>query len=415
MSVFWGMLLSWNPAQSAHIPPSSPSTSRESAASRQELQKTLQHDIRTLQERERQTQLASQQARLSGHQVALFKKRQERLKAQLAHTEEELKTLNEHIAQLDTQDTHLNQQQNRQQKNALSLFTSLLFLHDFPEQNLRPSAPLSPSQPAPDPTLVFPLLRARLVMAQRDIRQLQQQHDALHQRQTQLDQSAQRIQAQQQKQEARHNNSQEKARQALYAQQQAEQRLAHSRALLRDAQTSMRVLTETIERLARQEQATRRRLQKQARLLRKKHRQAQAHQTERTLQTLETGPGLTRGHGLAPVQGEIITQWGQKTESGPATGITYRAPSAAPVYAPCSGRLLFRGDFRSFGPMVILDCGHNQRFVMAGFGQITASTQHPIRQHSSLGIMPSQGGSLFVQFRRGTTVANPLPFLSASP
>ncbi|MXV64717.1 peptidoglycan DD-metalloendopeptidase family protein [Saccharibacter sp. EH60] len=396
-------------SRQAHSP-SHTQTSHESQEARQTLQHNLQQEIQNLQMREQQTQHDMQQARLSTQQVTALKRQQRRLQLALKRTQATLVRLNNQMAQLDTRDTMLDQKETAQTQEALSLLSLLMQIQQSPGPLFRPASPTSE-----DPALALPLLHARLVAIQHHANALQRERLALHHSQTQLDQNARLIQTQQQKQEQRHNESLERAQEALAKQQEAQQNLAHSRALLNESRANMHSLTNAIERLARQEAAARRHLLQQARLLRKKHHGTQAHQAETALHALDTGPGLAKGQGLSPVQGTLITRWGQETEAGPATGLTYRTPPSAPVYAPCSGRLLFTGDFRSFGPMVILDCGHSQRFVLAGFGHITAQTQQAIQRHDRLGAMPQQGGHLFVQFRRGTNIANPMPFLTSSP
>ncbi|NVN11264.1 murein hydrolase activator EnvC family protein, partial [Nguyenibacter vanlangensis] len=117
---------------------------------------------------------------------------------------------------------------------------------------------------------------------------------------------------------------------------------------------------------------------------------------------------------------------GATTEAGPATGITYAPPSGATVRAPCAGQVDFAGAFRSYGQMVILDCGRHYRFVLAGMGSLDVSAGQSLAKGAPMGTMPgwSSGGgsgggksggggrpSLFVQLRRGGAVIDPAPFL----
>jgi septal ring factor EnvC (AmiA/AmiB activator) len=70
----------------------------------------------------------------------------------------------------------------------------------------------------------------------------------------------------------------------------------------------------------------------------------------------------------APVAGTIVRSWGDATEGGPATGISYRTPPAARVVATCAGRVAFASPFRSYGLLLIVDCGGGYHAVLAGFG-----------------------------------------------
>lgn len=389
---------------------------KRSKASRQALQITLQKEIQQLKEREHKTALATHQTRLSTRQVMLLKRQQHQLNLTLIRTKRRLTQLNAKIAQLDTRDHKLQQQQEKQLHEGLALLPALTTLGEAPEQVFF-SSPLKQKEASPsnDPALALPLLRARLMMAQEQSTDTQEKRDTLRHRQTLLNQRAQNAKTQRQLQEKRRISSRKQAQQALLARQKAEKNLAHSRALLRQSQQKMQSLTNAITRLSRQEKKTQQRLQQQARHLKRTHQKTKAHQTEKAIRALQTGSGLATGRGLPPVQGALITRWKQPTEAGPSTGLTYRASSSATVVAPCSGRLLYTGDFRSFGPMVILDCGRSQRFIIAGLGHISVSAQHSIKQRASLGTMPPHGGNLFVQLRHGTRIINPTPFLTSAP
>ncbi|WP_264812523.1 murein hydrolase activator EnvC family protein, partial [Gluconacetobacter sacchari] len=126
-------------------------------------------------------------------------------------------------------------------------------------------------------------------------------------------------------------------------------------------------------------------------------------------------PGTPAGRG-APVPGTIVTAWGTTTESGPATGITYAPPSGATVRAPCAGQVDFAGVFRSYGQMIILDCGRHDRFVLAGLGALAVSTGQALAHGAPVGRMPDWAGqgarpTLFVQLRHGGGAVDPAPFL----
>ncbi|MBE7211556.1 MAG: peptidoglycan DD-metalloendopeptidase family protein, partial [Gluconacetobacter diazotrophicus] len=123
------------------------------------------------------------------------------------------------------------------------------------------------------------------------------------------------------------------------------------------------------------------------------------------------GPGLWAGSGgaAAPVPGRVSVAYGSGTEAGPATGTTYASPAGAPVAAPCSGRVEFSGPFRSFGNMLILDCGGGYRFVLAGMDRIDARVGQVVSRRTPVG--SSGGGGLYVQLRRGDAPVDPGRFL----
>ena len=150
----------------------------------------------------------------------------------------------------------------------------------------------------------------------------------------------------------------------------------------------------------------------------------QAHQAERariarqqqaTLNQHE-GPGLAEhstGSGAQPVAGKLVSGWGVASDSGPTTGMTYRTPPGASVRAPCSGSVDFAGAFRSYGQMVILNCGRRYRFVLAGLSELSVDTAQSLTKGAPLGHMSAAGsaGTLFIQLRSGQKTINPAPFL----
>ena len=93
----------------------------------------------------------------------------------------------------------------------------------------------------------------------------------------------------------------------------------------------------------------------------------------------------------APVAGTIVRSWGDATEGGPATGISYRAPPAARVVAACAGRVAFASPFRSYGLLLIVDCGGGYHAVLAGFERLDVKVgqaggrRRTGRRHAGLG------------------------------
>ncbi len=129
------------------------------------------------------------------------------------------------------------------------------------------------------------------------------------------------------------------------------------------------------------------------------------------------GPGLPQDS-QAPVAGAVIRGWGDRTEAGPAMGVSYRAPPGARVVAPCAGRVAFAGPFRSFGVLLILDCGGGYHFVLAGFERLDMAVGTAVQQGEPVGVMPhydpAAAGvrpSLYVELRREGQAVNPAPFL----
>jgi septal ring factor EnvC (AmiA/AmiB activator) len=131
------------------------------------------------------------------------------------------------------------------------------------------------------------------------------------------------------------------------------------------------------------------------------------------------GPGLSEDGpatrpGGAPVSGTLVRGFGEATDSGPSTGLAYHAAPGARVVSPCAGRMVFAGPFRSFGQLVIVDCGGGYHFVLAGFDRIDLGVGQRVASGQPVGVMPgwdprTGGGrpSLYVELRRSGQAVNP--------
>ncbi len=132
------------------------------------------------------------------------------------------------------------------------------------------------------------------------------------------------------------------------------------------------------------------------------------------------GPGLDGTHGQlgAPVAGSVIKAFGEPGDAGTTTGISYAVPPAARVSAPCGGKVVFAGPFRSFGQLMIVDCGGGYHFVLAGLERLDVAVGHPVQLGEPVGVMPAWDprtpGSrplLYLELRQQGQPINPAPFL----
>jgi septal ring factor EnvC (AmiA/AmiB activator) len=131
------------------------------------------------------------------------------------------------------------------------------------------------------------------------------------------------------------------------------------------------------------------------------------------------GVGEPGGQLTAPVAGSIVRSFGDATEAGPATGLSYQSPPAARVVSPCGGKVAFAAPFRSFGLLLIVDCGGGTHMVLAGLFRIDAEVGQTLEPGEPVGIMPgwdprapgSNKPLLYVELRRNGVPVNPAPFL----
>ncbi len=144
---------------------------------------------------------------------------------------------------------------------------------------------------------------------------------------------------------------------------------------------------------------------------------ARARQVALTRPEIKAAPGRL----VAPVAGPVLRGFGAPGLDGPASGITYGSAASAYVSSPCTGRVAFAAPFRSYGQLVIVECGGGLDMVLAGLGQIDTAPGHAVRAGEPIGRMPGSGktpGSgnqpLYVEVRAHGQPVNPAPFLKAN-
>lgn len=127
------------------------------------------------------------------------------------------------------------------------------------------------------------------------------------------------------------------------------------------------------------------------------------------------------GQLTTPVAGTVVRAWGDATAGGPSNGISYRAAPDARVVAVCNGRVAFAAPFRSYGLLLILDCGGGYHTVLAGFERLDVRVGQTVASGEPVGVMPgwdpaSAGDrpTLYVELWREGKPVNPAPWLRAS-
>ncbi len=117
---------------------------------------------------------------------------------------------------------------------------------------------------------------------------------------------------------------------------------------------------------------------------------------------------------LTPVSGAVIRNFGTPTDAGPAAGVSYRADAGARVIAPCGGRVLFAAPFRSYGQLMILDCGGGAALVLAGFGRFEVKPGATVAQGVVVGEMPPGKPVLYFELRREGEPVDPSSWLKST-
>jgi septal ring factor EnvC (AmiA/AmiB activator) len=217
------------------------------------------------------------------------------------------------------------------------------------------------------------------------------------------------------------------AAQALRQQAQTEADAAARRVAAEAARSdSLRAVLATLETQRRAEESRAR--EDEARAVRQKQEaEAEAARQREAALAHPTGVGTLAANAepksqlVAPVAGTISRGFGEGSDAGPATGISYNTPPSARVVSPCGGRVVFSDAFRSFGLLLIVDCGGGYHAVLAGFDRLDTKVGQSVQAGEPVGVMPAwePGGSgrrpsLYVELRHNSQPVNPAPWMKSN-
>ena len=147
-----------------------------------------------------------------------------------------------------------------------------------------------------------------------------------------------------------------------------------------------------------------------------------------------------RGRLTPPAQGVIVKDFGARTDSGGKTrGVTWQTRPAAVIVAPWEGRVVFSGQFRNFGRILIIDHGEGYHSLIAGLERLDAQMDQWVLAGEPVGVAGGEntntslnrggragkgqtdgsarqtgGATLYVELRRDGQPINPLPWMAAS-
>lgn len=129
-----------------------------------------------------------------------------------------------------------------------------------------------------------------------------------------------------------------------------------------------------------------------------------------------------RGRLPLPAQGRRVLTFGDKTQFGNTSkGIVLETRSSAQVTAPCDGWVVYAGEFRSYGQLLIINAGGGYHVLLAGMSQIDVEPGQFVLAAEPVGTMggmpkPVAGGGesggpvLYVEFRKDGDPVDPDPW-----
>jgi septal ring factor EnvC (AmiA/AmiB activator) len=123
-----------------------------------------------------------------------------------------------------------------------------------------------------------------------------------------------------------------------------------------------------------------------------------------------------------PSQGHRIISFGQRDSLGiQSKGLRIQARYGGTVFSPCDGLIVYAGEFRTYGQLLIISPGGGYHILLAGLSQIDVQVGQSVLMGEPVGVMNSipktqaaqdSGPVLTVEFRKDQKPIDPDPWWS---
>lgn len=126
-----------------------------------------------------------------------------------------------------------------------------------------------------------------------------------------------------------------------------------------------------------------------------------------------------RGRLPLPVHGKRALAFGERTQyGGQSKGLVMETRGGAQVVAPCDGWILYAGEFRSYGQLLIINPGDGYHVLLAGLSQIDVQPGQFVLAAEPVGTMsgvekasaPGNAPVLYIEFRKDGRPIDPDPW-----
>jgi septal ring factor EnvC (AmiA/AmiB activator) len=129
-------------------------------------------------------------------------------------------------------------------------------------------------------------------------------------------------------------------------------------------------------------------------------------------------PFPTKRVGLTPpVRGELAIRFGAPAPDGSSShGVTFETQPQGQIVAPHDGQIVFRGPFRGYGEILIIEHRGGYHTLLAGLGRTDVVVGQWLLAGEPIGVTESPRGGkarLYIELRRDGRPIDPWPWLEA--
>jgi septal ring factor EnvC (AmiA/AmiB activator) len=124
-----------------------------------------------------------------------------------------------------------------------------------------------------------------------------------------------------------------------------------------------------------------------------------------------------------PALGRRVLTFGEKTQYGSQSkGLVLETRHGGQVVSPCDGWIVYAGEFRSYGQLLIINAGGGYHILLAGLSQIDVQLGQFVLAGEPVGVMSAAAKSqakaqenapiLYIEFRKDQRPIDPDPWWS---
>jgi septal ring factor EnvC (AmiA/AmiB activator) len=118
-----------------------------------------------------------------------------------------------------------------------------------------------------------------------------------------------------------------------------------------------------------------------------------------------------------PVSGDLLIRFGDQAPDGSSShGVTFETQPEGQIVAPHDGQIVFRGPFRGYGEILIMEHRGGYHTLLAGLGRTDVVVGQWLLAGEPIGVTESPKGGkarLYVELRRHGRPIDPWPWLEA--